>query len=170
MSTTTNNGAHVLVLGIGNILVGDEGVGVQVARHLEWMPLPADVECLDGGTGSFLLLEPIQQARRLILIDTTTDGNMPGTVRRLTPRFSSDYPSTLTAHDVGVKDLLDAAYLTRGQLDVTLFAISIELPPGVGTELTPAIATTIPEIASMVLDELHASTVDNFRQKQAIDA
>jgi len=43
----------VLILGIGNILMGDEGIGVHVVRHLEKAPLPAGVECLDGGTGGF---------------------------------------------------------------------------------------------------------------------
>ena len=146
----------VLVLGIGNVLMEDEGVGVHVVQHLEQTPAPAGVRYLDGGTGSFLLLEPMQQARHVILIDATADGRSPGTVRRLAPRFSSDYPTTLTAHDIGLKDLLDAAYLTGNQLDVTLFAISIDLPKGVGTELSPAVAQRVPQIAEIVLREVEA--------------
>lgn len=149
-----NDGEHILVLGIGNVLMGDEGVGVHVVRQMAEMPLPDDVRCLDGGTGSFLLLEPMQRARRVILIDATVDGNPPGTVHRLTPRFSSDYPTTLTAHDIGLKDLLDAAYFTGGALDVTLFAVSIALPDGVGMELSPQIAEAVPKIAQMVAEEL----------------
>ena len=68
MNDGTNNGGHVLVLGIGNVLMGDEGVGVHVVRHLERTRLPANVQCLDGGTGSFHLLEPMQQALRVILL------------------------------------------------------------------------------------------------------
>ena len=146
----------VLVLGIGNVLMGDEGVGVRVIQHLEQSPAPAGVRYLDGGTGGFVLLEPMQQARRVILIDATADGSPPGTVRRLTPRFSSDYPPTLTAHDIGLKDLLDAAYLTGDSLDVTLLAVSIDLPKGVATELSSAIAERVPQIAEMVLDEIGA--------------
>jgi len=145
---------HVLVLGIGNVLMGDEGVGVEVVRQISQMPLPNNVQCLDGGTGSFLLLEPMQRADRVILIDATIDESPPGTVTRLTPRFSSDYPKTLTAHDIGLKDLLDAAYLTGAPLQVTLFAISIGLPEFVGMELSPAIAARIPEIVQCVLKEL----------------
>lgn len=146
----------VLVLGIGNVLMGDEGIGVHVIQRLEQSPAPDGVRYLDGGTGSFLLLEPMQQAQRVILIDATADDNQPGTVRRLTPRFSSDYPTTLTAHDIGLKDLLDAAYLTGDQLNVTLFAVSIDLPKGVGTELTPPLAARVPQIAEMVLNEAKA--------------
>lgn len=150
--------AHVLVLGIGNILMGDEGVGVHVVRQLSGMQLRAGVECLDGGTGSFLLLEPMQQAGRIVLIDATIDGKPAGTVTRLTPKFSSDYPKTLTAHDIGLKDLLDAAYLTGETLRVTLFAVSIDALQDVGTELSPEIAGRVIDIARMVLDEANAAS------------
>ena len=149
-----SNDAHTLVLGIGNVLMGDEGVGVHVVQHLGQMPLPDEVQLLDGGTGSFLLLDPMQRASRVILIDATIDGRSAGTVSRLTPQFSSDYPATLTAHDIGLKDLLDAAFLTGGSLPVTLFAVSIAPPQGVGMELSPSIAQRIPEIARMVMEEL----------------
>jgi len=153
MAVVMNKSAHVLVLGIGNVLMGDEGVGVHVVRQLAGMKLPDGVECLDGGTGSFLLLGPMQQASRVILIDATIDGQPAGTITRLTPKFSSEYPKTLTAHDIGLKDLLDAAYLTRGALDVTLFAVSIERLQSLGMELSPAIAQRLDEITAMVLEE-----------------
>jgi hydrogenase maturation protease len=149
----------VLVLGIGNVLMGDEGIGVHVVQRLEQLPLPENVRCLDGGTGSFLLLESMQLASRIMLIDATIDGKRPGTVTRLTPQFSSDYPVTLTAHDIGLKDLLDAAYLTSGALAVTLFAVSIEPPSGIGMELSPAITNTIPLIAEMIMEELACAAV-----------
>ena len=90
-----------LVLGLGNVLMGDEGVGVHVVRALEKHTLPEHVECLDGGTGGFILLEPLESAGRIVLIDAAADGNPLGTVTRTTPQFSRDYPPTLTAHDVG---------------------------------------------------------------------
>lgn len=142
------------MLGIGNILMGDEGAGVHVLRRLERLPLPGNVRCLDGGTGSFLLLDPLQQAQRVVLIDATADGNPPGTLRRLAPRFSSDYPPTLTAHDIGLKDLLDAAYLTGRELDVTLYTVSIDFPQELGMELSPAIAERLDGIASSIQEEL----------------
>jgi len=115
-----------LVLGLGNVLMGDEGIGVHVVRALEQRTLPADVECLDGGTGGFTLLEPLENAGHIILIDAAADGNPVGTVTRTTPRFSRDYPPTLTAHDVGVKDLLDVFYMQGGSREVVLYAITID--------------------------------------------
>ena len=146
--------AHVLMLGVGNILLSDEGVGVHVLRRIGRASLPANVRCLDGGTGGFQLLGPLQQAERVVLIDATVDGHPPGTLRCLAPRFSSDYPPTLTAHDIGLKDLLDAAYLTGEGLDVSLYTISITAPQELGMELSPAVAGRLDEIVARILDDL----------------
>jgi len=143
----------LLVLGIGNVLMGDEGVGVHVVRHLEQLGVPEGVELLDGGTGSFLLLEPMNRARRIILIDATLDNQSPGTIRRLTPRFSTDYPRTLTAHDIGLKDLLDTFYLLDHPVDIVLFAVSIASLQEISLDLCPEIAERVPEIAQLVLHE-----------------
>lgn len=150
----SNGREGTLVLGIGNVLMGDEGIGVHVVRAIENSGVPEGVRCLDGGVGSFLLLEPIQQAARVILIDATVDGRPEGTVRRLTPRFSSEYPRTLTAHDIGLKDLLDTAYLTGEGLDVVLFAVSINPLQGISTALSPALAARLSEIVKIVTCEL----------------
>lgn len=142
-----------LILGIGNILMGDEGIGVHVINSLEKSVLPADTELLDGGVGSFLLLEPMQDAKRVILIDATIDGQKAGSVRRLRPKISTDYPTTLTAHDIGLKDLLDAFYLMGKVPDVTLFAVSISDLQDMEMELSPELAAAVPQVARMVLDE-----------------
>ena len=69
-------------------------------------------------------------------IDATADGNPPGTVTRTTPRFSRDYPPTLTAHDIGVKDLLDAFYMQGGKREVVLYAITIDPKQPISMELS----------------------------------
>ena len=150
---TSHKTAGVLILGIGNMLMGDEGVGVHVVERLQEATLPDGVECLDGGTGSFLLLEPMQQASRVILIDATVDGAPAGTMRRLRPRFSKEYPRTLTAHDIGLKDLLDAFYLLGQPADVTLFAVSIDPPQDLSVELSPEVNAIVPEVARSVMAE-----------------
>jgi hydrogenase maturation protease len=125
-SQETKDRVKTLVLGLGNVLMGDEGIGVYVVRALESHTLPEGVECLDGGTGGFVLLEPLQSAGRIVLVDAAADGNPIGTVTRTTPRFSRDYPPTLTAHDIGVKDLLDVFYIQGGEREVVLYAITID--------------------------------------------
>ena len=152
----TEQPGSVLALGVGNLLMGDEGVGVHVVRHLEKLGVPEGVELLDGGTGSFVLLEPMRRARRIVLIDATLDEKPPGTVCRLAPRFSSEYPRTLTAHDIGLKDLLDTFYLLGHPAEVVLYAISIASLQEIGLDLSPEVAARVPEIAQLVHHELMA--------------
>lgn len=146
-----------LVLGLGNVILGDEGVGVHVVRELEKRELQPGVECLDGGTGGFILLEPLQNADRIILIDAASDCNPPGTVTRTTPRFSRDYPPTLTAHDIGVKDLLDAFYMQGGTREVILYAISIDPNQHLSMELSPGCAAAARIAEYEILGEIAAA-------------
>ena len=146
------------MLGLGNVLMGDEGIGVHVVRALEKHTLPAGVECLDGGTGGFVLLEPLQNADRIILIDAAADGNPLGTVTRTTPRFSRDYPPTLTAHDIGVKDLLDVFYIQGGGPGVVLYAIAIDPKPPISMELSAGAAKAADEAVERILAELASNS------------
>jgi hydrogenase maturation protease len=157
ISDKTAKQNKTLVLGLGNVLMGDEGVGVHVVCAVENHTLPANVECLDGGTGGFTLLEPLQEASRIILIDAASDGNPIGTVTRTTPRFSRDYPPTLTAHDIGVKDLLDVFYIQGGSPDVVLYAITIDPQQPISMELSEVIAKAAEVAVSEILAELAAN-------------
>jgi hydrogenase maturation protease len=150
---TTDDGG-TLILGLGNVLMGDEGVGVHVVRALEKRALPAGVLCLDGGTGGFTLLEPLESAARILIVDAAADGHPPGTVTRTAPRFSRDYPPTLTAHDVGVKDLLDVFYLRGGAPLVTLYAIAIDPRQPISMELSTVASQAAEEAVQLILDEL----------------
>jgi hydrogenase maturation protease len=141
------------IIGIGNVLMGDEGVGVHAVRRVEAGATPPGVSCLDGGTGGLHLLDAMHSAERVILIDATCDGAPPGTIRRLRPTFSSDYPPTLTAHDIGLKDLLDAMHLLGNPPSVTLFTVSIAEVQPMSMEMSEAVAAAIPELVSVVLAE-----------------
>lgn len=154
--TTDRPGSRTLVLGIGNTLLGDEGVGVAVVEHLRTQgALPADVDLIDGGTGSLVLLEPMHQARRMILVDATADGAPPGTIQRLVPRFSSDFPPSLTAHDIGLRDLLDSFYLLGdARPDVVLYAISIDFPQDMRFSLSPAVEASVAAVSARIIEEL----------------
>jgi hydrogenase maturation protease len=112
------------------------------------------VECLDGGTGGFVLLEPLQSADRIVLVDAAADGNPIGTVTRTTPRFSRDYPPTLTAHDIGVKDLLDVFYIQGGEREVVLYAITIDPRQPIRMSLSAEGAKAAEEAVRMILAEL----------------
>jgi len=135
---------ETVVLGIGNTLMGDEGVGVVVARGLEQQGRSHGVRIVDGGTGGFHLLEYFQDYRRVVLIDATLDGGPPGRLTMLRPRFSSDYPPTLTAHDIGLKDLIDAVHLLDSQPEIVLFTISVVAVDRPALDLSPPVRAAVP--------------------------
>ena len=141
----------VLVLGIGNVLLGDEGAGVHAVRRLERESWPPHVTLLDGGTGGFHLLSLFQEYERIVLVDATMDGQPPGTVRVIRPRFASDYPKTLSAHDIGLKDLVESAALLGHTPEVVLIVVSVRtLPKGLHAELSPEVAAALPRVADLV--------------------
>jgi hydrogenase maturation protease len=146
-------------LGIGNLLLGDEGVGVHVARLLERAALPPGVQVLDGGTGGLHLLSCLIEHPALVVVDATIDGKPAGSVSRLYPRYAADYPRTLVAHDIGLKDLLDAAQMLDARPRVALVTVSIGSADAISLELTPPVAAALPRAIAAVREAL-----DEFRQ------
>ncbi len=142
----------MLVLGIGNVLMGDEGVGVHAVEALGREPLPAGVRLLDGGTGGFHLLSVFRSEPELVLVDATIDGRPAGTVRVLEPRFASDFPRSLGAHDIGLRDLVEAAALLGPLPRTHLVAVSIERIGPPGTSLTPQVQAALPAVVRAVRD------------------
>lgn len=151
-----NNQPWVLILGIGNILMGDEGIGSHVAQYISGLKLPEGIKCLDGGTGGFHLLGELQSAAKVILIDATADGQKTGTINETYPRFSSDYPRTLTAHDIGLKDLIDSFYLLGKTPDIKLYTVSIEIPMEPGMQLSAELQNLVPVLAARIVSDARA--------------
>jgi hydrogenase maturation protease len=135
---------RILVLGVGNLLLGDEGVGIHVIGHLRSEVRGENVTIVDGGTGGYGLLGYFEDADLAVVVDAALDGNPAGTVSRLTPRYARDYPPTLVSHDVGLKDTLAALELLGKMPEIVLFAISIENPGRPTVELSPAVERAIP--------------------------
>ncbi|MEI6194714.1 MAG: hydrogenase maturation protease [Verrucomicrobiota bacterium] len=139
-----------LILGVGNLLMGDEGVGVAAIRYLEALGFDQYAELVDGGTSGFHLLGLFRNQQHLILIDAATDDKPLGTVSLIQPRYASDFPPTLTAHDIGLKDLIESAALLDYWPEVDLITVSIGDLGLMTMELSPAVAAALPEIAALV--------------------
>lgn len=144
-----------LVLGIGNVLMGDEGIGVHAVKALEREPWPAGVTLLDGGTGGFHLLEYLHDFPSIVLVDATMDGQPAGTVSVLRPKYASDFPRVLTAHDIGLRDLIEATVLTRPMPDITLITVSIDTIQSMVLTLSPEVEASIPLVRALVKKLLH---------------
>lgn len=147
---------NVLVLGLGNTLLSDEGAGVHVIRHLqEQFPDLPGVEFLDGGTLSFTLSEPIENAAALIVVDAAELGAEAGTVRSYENRAMDDFVGgnrKRSVHEVSLLDLLAVAYLTE-RLPERRALVGIQ-PALVdwGDQPTQPVAAAIPAAGRRILD------------------
>ncbi len=142
----------ILILGVGNYLMGDEGVGVHVIQEMAKLELPDYVDILDGGTGGFLLLNCFEAYKNVIFIDATMDGKEAGTISLLRPKFASDFPTALSVHDVGLKDMIEAVYITEANPDIQLFTVSIQEVIPMTIELSAKVKEAIPEVIKKIFE------------------
>ena len=140
----------ILVLGVGNLLMGDEGVGVHAVRRLEAETLGPEVTIVDGGTGGFHLLSYLQEYKTVIMIDACMDGRPPGTLTTIEPRFATDFPKTLSAHDIGLRDLIEAAALVGSLPEIRLITVSIDTLQQMCLQLSPPVESSLPHIVTRV--------------------
>ena len=146
----------ILILGVGNYLMGDEGIGVHVMQEMAPMKLPEYIDILDGGTGGFLLLNCFEAYQTIIFVDATMDGKPAGTISLIRPKFASDFPTALSVHDVGLKDMIEAVYLMEEKPDLHLFTISIEELLPMTIELSPNVKKAIPKVIEQLLKHAEA--------------
>ena len=153
----------VLIMGIGNYLMGDEGVGVHVAQRLEQTALPPGIDVLDGGTGGFYLMEYFENYPVVILVDATLDERPLGTVRLIEPRFAADFPRAMSPHDIGLRDLVEGLAILGKIPKIYLFAVSIEMVQPQQMELSLELEKTLPalleKVTELALAKLNAQVV-----------
>jgi hydrogenase maturation protease len=154
----------LLILGVGNVLMGDEGVGVHAARVLEGEPWPPGVTVIDGGTGGFHLLSWLSDHDTVVLIDATLDGRPPGTVSVSEPRYASDFPRSLSAHDIGLRDLIESAALLGELPRMHLVTVSVSDVQPMRLALSAAVENAIPRVVALV-----RSTVERALEESAGD-
>jgi len=146
---------ELLVLGLGNVLCGDDGLGPAVVDRLDrdWS-LPEGCSALDGGTLGLSLLPVVEDARRVILVDAVRLDAAPGTLVRLEGEaVGSAVRDRLSVHQIGVADLVDALRL-RGRLPEEL--VLIGAVPGslaVALGLSPAVDAALPGVLDGVVAE-----------------
>lgn len=147
---------EVLVLGVGNVLMRDEALGVRAVEELgRRFRFPDNVELIDGGTAGIELLSYIRDRDHLIIIDAVKSGNPPGTVVRIEGRdVPAKFETKISPHQLGISDLLATATIS-GKLPekMVLFGIepkTVELGLGLSDEVKAALERLI----EIVLEEL----------------
>ncbi|MFI5301786.1 MAG: HyaD/HybD family hydrogenase maturation endopeptidase [Polyangiales bacterium] len=148
---------RVVVLGVGNLLLSDEGVGVRCIEALERdARVPSSVRLIDGGTSTHELLEDLEDLDVLILVDAVLAGRAPGTLLRLEgAEIPAAFSSKLSPHQHGINDLLASlTLLGRAPREVVLFGVE-PASLSLSLELSPIVATAMPALVERVLRELH---------------
>lgn len=146
----------IMVMGIGNVLLRDEGVGVRVAERLadefRDTTVEDELEILDGGTLSFTLAANVGSADRMIVIDAARLDEPPGTLRTFIDADMDAFLGTRkrSVHEVGLLDLMDMARLT-GDLPAQRALVGIQ-PEAIdwGSELTPRVAARVEDACRIV--------------------
>jgi hydrogenase maturation protease len=146
------------VLGIGNILLRDDGIGVRVVQHLEKKGSLPGVELVDGGTSTMDMLGLFLTYDRVIVVDSLRGGHPPGTIYRLTPEQLGGYTSfNVSLHDVQVLDLTRISGMLGKSPEVTIIGIE---PKEIkeSLDLSPEMEAALPMLMELVEAEVASQT------------
>ncbi len=151
---------HIAVIGIGNVLCSDEGVGIHVINRLKRMKLPRNVQLFDCGTNAIAVLEAMDGAKKAILIDATSSGGRPGTVRLYRvgqlSKMEDGLLNLVSLHQFDLITALKVAKLTGaynipdGLVVIGVEVKSLESSP----ELSEEVRAAIPKVVEMVIREI----------------
>jgi len=143
------------VVGIGNVLLRDEGIGCHVVGALEGIPLP-DVQVIDGGTCPDVL-QLLEDVDKLVVVDAARGGGMPGQIYRFRPEdVTLEQKPLLSLHDMSLIDSLKLMQLRHNVGDAVIIGVE---PKDIncGLELSPELQERIPQIIGAILSELNTS-------------
>ena len=152
------NESNITVLGVGNILLTDEGLGVHVVNELdaeyEFTP---PVNIIDGGTMGMELLTYMRGMTKLLSVDAINSGDAPGTVYEFPhEEMESYFTDHISVHEVGMQDILRIRALQEDPLeDAVVIGVepeSLEL----GLEVSDAVRAVLPDVKARVIKQLEA--------------
>lgn len=146
----------ILVLGLGNLLMQDDAVGIHAVQQLQRdYRLPSQVQLLDGGTLGLDLLPYIEEAERLLIIDALEMRSTPGSLHRLTgDEVPRAFAGKLSVHQMGLQDLLAVAEL-QGTLPEQVVVLGVQAASvDVGLELSAPVQQAFEPLLQSVLEQL----------------
>jgi hydrogenase maturation protease len=151
-------GKKIRVLGCGNTLVGDDGVGIRVIERLQLMKLPPNVEVIDAGVGGLAILSWIEDADKAIIIDAVQTGNEPpGTVYEFTDKeLPPSNMFMLSLHDLNLVDTINVGRIVQKMPgEIVIIGVEVKRVAEFTKELTPEVEAAIPEVLDLVLKEIY---------------
>ena len=163
--------ARILVAGVGNIVMGDDGMGVYALQALNNQELPDHVDTVEAGTALLDALPELAPYSKLILLDAVQNENDGVCVVRDPLATSSPAPG-FSLHDIGITEALSMIRLEQGDLPEVVIIGVRPRNTEFGTQLSTAVETAIPTIVSAVTREinqtqLHNTCVHGYTDKEA---
>ena len=145
---------RVLILGIGNILRSDDGLGVYIIRHMEesGVPLPEGVELLDGGTAGFDLLGLIDGYDKIVIVDALKTNDKPGSIYRFTPEHAVESRARFSLHEVGIMEVIKTLRIMDHNPEIEFVGIVPDNICDIDTNISQAVRESIPRAVDVILD------------------
>ncbi|OUJ18944.1 NiFe-hydrogenase maturation factor [Methanonatronarchaeum thermophilum] len=143
----------IAILGLGNLILGDDGVGIRVVQRLD-NKVPENVDVIDGGTAGFGLLNILDRYERLIVIDALNFGGEKGEVSKLNVDEVKDIGKiNISAHDLDFIDALKVADELGSVPEITIFGIEVGYVDR--TEVTMDLSPEVEKSIDKVIDLIH---------------
>ena len=142
------------IIGCGNLLLKDEGIGVHLIGYLRRVDLPADVELVDAACGGFDIMPHLDNVKKVVIVDAMQAGGKPGQIYKFgLDDFSTDTPPNISLHDISLKDVLLLSQKLAPLPEITIFGIEPKEMKW-GMELTPELEKILPRLAELVIKEI----------------
>ncbi|MBI5253450.1 MAG: hydrogenase maturation protease [Euryarchaeota archaeon] len=143
----------VAIIGVGNSIMRDDGVGIHTVQELQKIKLPGNVEVQDADTNAFAVLECMDGKDKAIIIDAYRGGREPGTIYKF--KFTPDSSNIkLSLHDIDFTDALKSGrHAYRLPPDIVIIGVEPEVIE-FGLELSPRVQKAIPNVIEEVLKEV----------------
>ena len=145
----------IMVMGVGNILLSDEGLGVRFLDELGKMPLPENVELLEGGTAGLELVHLVQEVDFLIIVDAIDAKDEPGALFRFKPGDIKIFPEQyeVSFHQIGIIEVLAMAKVLGQAPQTLIFGVQPKRLEW-GMDISPEIQVLFPRLAEFVRQEI----------------
>jgi hydrogenase maturation protease len=146
----------ITIIGVGNELLSDEGVGVHIIKELREMDIPPGIEVIEGGTDGFGLFNIICETDYLVVIDSLKGGGKAGSIYRFNVKDAPNCPNSFktSVHQIGILEILHLSGLIGKTPKTIIFGIE---PKKIttGMELSPEVQEKIPRLIELVLGEIN---------------
>jgi len=148
---------ETVIIGFGNTLMADDGVGVRAIEELQKMGVPEGIELVDGGTSALDVISYLEGKRRAIFIDAVKNGQPPGTIYRFAlTDVKSDPRPLISLHSINLADAVQLWDLQLEQLpEIVVFGVEPE-KLNFDLNLSPPVREILPRLCQLVLEELRA--------------